>query len=125
MQERRISIAASDQRLTAVLGDTATADAVWSALPIEAPANTWGDEIYFDTSVQAEEESDSREVVDLGDIGYWPPGPSLCLFFGPTPMRRGDEIRPASAVNVIGKIDGDPTVLKRVRAGERVVIERA
>ena len=61
----------------------------------------------------------------MGDLGYWPPGKALCLFFGPTPASQGDEIRPASAVNVVGKLEGDPTVLKRVRPGSRVIVEKA
>lgn len=125
MNVRRIKITAGECEVRAVLGDTATADTVWTALPIEGSASTWGDEVYFRTAVQAPEEEDARDVVELGDIGYWPPGPALCLFFGPTPASRGDEIRPASAVNVLGKIDGDPTVLKRVQPGDRVHFERA
>ena len=61
----------------------------------------------------------------MGDVGYWPPGQALCLFFGPTPASRGDEIRPASAVNVLGKLEGHPTVLKQVRSGSRVLVEKA
>lgn len=124
MQPRRIKITAGECQVTATLNDSATADLLWSALPIEAPASTWGDEIYFRIPVDAEEE-DAREVVDMGAVGYWPPGAALCLFFGPTPISRGDEIRPASAVNVLGRIEGDPTVLKQVRSGERVVVEEA
>ena len=96
-------ITAGDVEVTAVLNDSRTADLVWDALPIKASGSTWGDEIYFGTLVQAEED-DSRQVVDMGDVGYWPPGKALCLFFGPTPASRGDEIRPASAVNVLGKL---------------------
>jgi hypothetical protein len=66
---------------------------------------------------------DGQEVVDLGDLGYWPPGHAFCIFFGRTPASRGDEIRPASAVTVIGKLQGDPTVLKQVRGGSPVRIE--
>ena len=124
MEQRRVKITAGDVEVTAVLNDSSTADLVWSALPIEASGSTWGDEIYFRTSVQADEE-DAREVVDMGDVGYWPPGQALCLFFGPTPASRGDEIRPASAVNVLGKLEGDPTVLKQVRSGSRVLVEKA
>ena len=61
----------------------------------------------------------------MGDVAFWPPGQALCLFFGPTPASRGDEIRPASAVNVVGRLEGDATVLKRVAAGSRVLVERA
>jgi hypothetical protein len=84
------------------------------ALPIQASGNTWGDEIYFKISVENEVEN-GQEVVELGDLGYWPPGSAFCLFFGPTPASQGDEIRPASEVTVIGKIKGDSTVLKAFR----------
>ena len=123
MQERRIKITAGGVTVTAVLNDSATADLVWGALPIEAQASTWGDEIYFRTEVVADEDG-AREVVDMGDVGYWPPGQALCLFFGPTPMSRGDEIRPASPVNVLGKIEGDAVALKPVRSGAAVTVER-
>ena len=123
MEQRRIRIRAGDVEVTAVLGSTATADLVWESLPLEASGSIWGDEIYFSTSIVAAEE-DSREVVDIGDLAYWPPGKALCLFFGPTPASRGDEIRPASAVNVFGKIESDPTILKKVSPGSRVVVEK-
>ena len=124
MRERRIKITAGGVTVTAVLNESSTADLLWAALPMEARASTWGDEIYFSTEMAASED-DAREVVDFGDVGYWPPGQALCLFFGPTPMSRGDEIRPASPVNVIGKIDGDPAVLKSVGAGAGVTVERS
>ena len=123
MVERRIELTVGDLELTGVLNSSTTADKLWAALPIDGSGNTWGDEIYFRTSIEAEEE-DAQEVVDLGDIGYWPPGQALCLFYGPTPASRGDEIRPASPVNVIGKLDGDATVLKSVSSGARVVIQK-
>ena len=123
MRERRIKITAGGVTVTAVLNETSTADLLWDALPIDAQASTWGDEIYFGTEVEAGED-DAREVVDLGDVGYWPPGQALCLFFGPTPMSRGDEIRPASPVNVIGQIEGDAAVLKAVAAGAGITVEQ-
>ena len=111
--------------MTAELDDTPTADAVWEALPFEAAASTWGDEIYFGIPVSAEEEPGSSAVVEMGAVAYWPPGSALCLFFGRTPASRGTEIRAASAVNVFGSIDGDPTVLKGVSDGERIIVARA
>jgi len=100
-----------------------TANTFWDALPIEARANTWGDEIYFSIPVHHGEEN-SKETVELGDLGYWPPGNAFCIFFGPTPASRGDEIRPASPVNVFGKVIGDPKVFKKVRGGAKIRIER-
>ncbi len=73
------------------------------SLPIKGIVNRWGDEIYFETDVIVDEEENSKEVVELGDIAYWIPGRAICLFFGKTPIS-DDKIRPASAVNVIGKI---------------------
>ena len=96
---------------------------LWDALPITGRAQTWGDEIYFKTPL-TEDEENGREVVDKGDVAFWPPGQALCLFWGPTPASRGDEIRPASPVNVIGSIEGDATVLGSFRSGDMVSVER-
>ncbi len=100
-----------------------TARAIWEALPIEAKASTWGDEIYFSIPVEAGAEN-TKEVVEMGDLGYWPPGSAFCIFFGRTPASRGDEIRPASPVNVVGRISGDPRIFKKVRGGEKVTLEK-
>ena len=124
MSDREINITAGQVAVSAALNDTDTASAIWDALPIEASANTWGDEIYFGIPVSAGEEM-GQEVVELGDLGYWPPGSAFCMFFGPTPMSRGDEIRPASPVTVIGRMHGDVAILKRVPSGASVLIERA
>ncbi|MFX1465604.1 MAG: cyclophilin-like fold protein [Promethearchaeota archaeon] len=101
-----------------------TTEAIWNALPFEASANTWGDEIYFSIPVETGEEN-TQETVDMGDLAYWPPGNAMCIFFGPTPMSRGDEIRPASEVNVFGNIPVDPKVFKKVRAGSKIRVEKA
>jgi len=107
-----------------VLDGSVTATAVWEALPLSVAGETWGDEIYFGIPVKAKPES-PRETVERGDLGYWPPGSAFCIFFGPTPASRGSEIRPASPVNVFGRVSGDATVFKKVRAGAVVTVERA
>ena len=121
---RRIQITAGDVVAEAECYDNDTGDQIWEALPIKARANTWGDEIYFSIPVQLEEASDAQEVVELGDLGYWPPGTAFCIFFGPTPASTGDEIRPASAVNVWGKVQSNPAVFKGVPSGAQVQVER-
>jgi hypothetical protein len=118
-----LRIVAGSVSMRATLDGSRTAQAIWDALPIEAVAQTWGDEIYFRIPVTLTED-DAREVVERGDLGYWPPGQAFCIFFGPTPASRGDEIRPASAVNVFGRVDGDATAFRAVRAGARVRLER-
>jgi len=122
--DRAIVITVGEVSAEAQLNESPTATAIWGALPISAEADTWGDEIYFDVGVTAGLES-LREVVEAGDLGYWPPGRAFCIFFGPTPMSRGGEIRPASPVSVVGRIAGDPKVFKTVRAGSPVTVRRA
>ena len=100
-----------------------TADAIWDALPLEGVANFWGDEIYFSTPVIQGLEN-AKEVVNLGDVCYWPPGNAFCIFFGKTPTSRGDEIRAASPVNVFAKIEGEPKVFRAVKDGESIRLER-
>lgn len=119
---RAIRITAGSITVDAELNDSRTAGAIAAALPIEAKAQTWGDEIYFDIGRSLPAES-PREVVGMGDLGYWPPGQAFCIFFGATPVSRGDEIRPASPVNVVGRVAGDARVFTRVRPGTRVRIE--
>ena len=122
--DRAIVITVGEVSAEAQLNESPTATAIWGALPITAEADTWGDEIYFDVAVTVGLES-LREVVEAGDLGYWPPGRAFCIFFGPTPMSRGGEIRPASPVSVVGRIAGDPKVFKTVRAGSPVTVRRA
>ena len=100
-----------------------TAEAIWSALPIKGNANRWGDEIYFSIPVNLKEEK-ARAEVEVGSVAYWPPGKALCIFFGPTPVSHAGEPRAYSAVNVFAKIDGDPTVFRKVRDGDQVLLER-
>jgi hypothetical protein len=120
---RIVRIKAGAIELTAELNETKTAQAIWSALPIKGEVNRWGDEIYFSIPLKLEAEN-AQELVSNGDLGYWPPGTALCIFFGPTPMSQGDEIRPASPVNIFGKISDDTKVLKQVASGAEILIER-
>ncbi len=99
--------------------------ALINALPIESIAYRWGDEVYFETPVNVKEEN-SRETVDPGTIAYWPPGNALCIFWGPTPASRSpNEIRPASPVNIVGRVIGDPKVFSKVSSGDRIRVERS
>lgn len=122
---QRILIKAGNVTTEGVLNDTPTANAIWENLPLTGKANIWGDEIYFATPVKEGLEPTAKEVVEKGDLGYWPPGRAFCIFFGSTPASTGAEIRPASAVNVIGRVKGDPTVFKKVKEGARVQIDPA
>ena len=104
------------------MNDCATAHLICEQLPISVAGSTGGDEIYFAIPVDCAEEA-ALAVVQIGDLAYWPPGKAFCIFWGPTPASRGDEIRPASPVNVVGKVEGDATVFKMVRSGTLVVLD--
>ena len=121
--KRKIKITVGKLELEAWLNETKTAARVFEALPITSTVNTWGDEIYFTIPVDTGPE-DAKELVSLGDIAYWTPGKAMCIFFGKTPISRGDEIRPASPVNIIGKVEGDYKLLRKVKEGEEIIIRR-
>lgn len=123
MAVKKITITIEDLKVDASLNDSKTAQKTWDALPIEGRVNTWGDEIYFSIPVDVGSEN-AKAVVSEGDLGYWPPGHAFCIFFGLTPASQGDEIRPASPVNVFGKIIGDPKAFKKVRSGAKIIIEK-
>lgn len=119
-----IKITLGELTLEAELNESPTAQKVWEALPIESSFSTWGDEIYFSIPVSMGLESDAQELVALGDLGYWPSGNAFCIFFGPTPMSSEGEIRPASAVNMIGRIADDAAKLKEVMSEKLIRVER-
>jgi len=98
-----------------------TVKAIARALPIKGMVNRWGDEIYFETDIEIDVEENSKDVVELGDVAYWIPGRAICIFFGKTPIS-DDKIRPASAVNVIGKVIGDLEEFKKAEDGDEIEI---
>ena len=120
-----IIITAGKVTVEAQLYDTPTVQSIVDKLPITAQAQRWGDEIYFSIPVTAQLESNSRDVLEVGELGYWPTGNAFCIFFGPTPASQGDEIRAASAVNIIGKIKSDWSGLLNVSSRDSVLIELA
>jgi hypothetical protein len=120
---KEIRITAGAIEAEAELNGTKTAQAIWKALPIKSRANLWGDEIYFSIPLKLKLEA-GQEIVNIGDLGYWPDGNAFCIFFGPTPVSQEDEIRPASPVTVFGKIISDATVFKKVTARTTITVRR-
>lgn len=120
----KIKIKIGGLSMEAELNETATAKKVADALPLTTSFSTWGDEIYFSIPVDAPLEDSAKEVVEMGDLGYWPTGKAFCIFFGPTPISRPGQIVPASAVNIIGKVSGDAQRFKEVMAERQVTLEK-
>ncbi|MBN1248417.1 MAG: hypothetical protein JXC32_12215 [Anaerolineae bacterium] len=122
---RRIVITVGGTRLTAELNDSATATQVWDALPVQAEVSVWGDEVYFEIPVQAEQAADARAQVDVGTLGYWPMGHAFCIFYGPTPASSGPRPQAYSPVNILGKVTDDATQLRGTKQGTPVRIAKA
>jgi len=100
-----------------------TAQRFFDALPIEGKASLWGDEIYFSIPMHVEKEN-SRAVVKEGEIALWVENPSLCIFFGKTPVSTDTEIRAYSDVNVIGRLSGNADIFRKVKNGEVIRIDK-
>ena len=122
--ERAIRIEADGVRVYAVLDGSPTANAVWDALPLKGTAQRWGEEVYFDVPLDLPLEKGARAEAAVGEIGYWPEGRAIALFFGPTPASTGTAPVAASPVNVFGRITGDATRLTRVRPAAPLKVTR-
>jgi hypothetical protein len=120
-----IRIKVGQLTVDAELNDSPTAAAIAAALPIKGKGNLWGDEIYFRIPVKQPEAADAQAEVEVGQLGYWPPGQAFCIFFGPTPASTDDRPRAASPVNPIGRVLGDAKQFQSARDGAVVIIEKA
>ena len=119
-----VKIIVEDLVLDAEFFDTECARAIVDKLPLSARPNVWGDEFYFQIPVNRGLDETATTTVSIGDIGYWPPGSALALFFGPTPLSHGAQPVPASDVNVVGRIKTDPTVLRAKKKAAVIRIEK-
>ncbi len=119
-----IRIIAGAVVVEAELEATPCGKTIAAALPITASPNEWGDEFYFQVPVHMPLDDTATWTVKVGDIGYWPPGDAIAIFFGPTPLSSGSDPVPASEVNLIGRITGDPTALKKTKGTSSIRIEQ-
>jgi len=123
---QKIRITIKSIVLDGELLDTPCAKAVAGILPIETRPNEWGDEFYFEIPVSTPLDETATTNVKAGEIGYWPPGRALAIFFGPTPMSKGQDPVPASAVNIVGRITGgEATLLAQAKGAGKIMIEKS
>jgi len=119
-----IVIRCGDVFLTARLDDNETARQVAAILPITSEAGRWGEEIFFEIPLNCRLAPYARDLMQPGEIAFWPPGRALCVFWGRTPSSQEGEIRAASPVNPIGRVTGDIRALEQVQDGDEIVVER-
>lgn len=122
---RRIRILIDGKEIKAELFDTECARKIYDSLPLESTINEWGDEFYFSIGLSLSLDSTAKKEVSVGDIGYWPPGQALAIFFGKTPISTDDNPVAASEVNIVGKLIDDPSILKSLKGAEKIRIEKA
>ncbi len=120
-----ITIKSGNVSIQAELLENETAKAIEADLPISGIVNTWGEEIYFDIPVSVDLDENAQAEVEIGDLGYWPPGKAFCIFFGKTPMSTNDKPQAASPVNIFGKLIGDIKSLKSIPRSAKIFIELA
>ena len=121
----KIKIFVNDIEAEAELKNTPTAKAIFNIMPIDGAANRWGDEIYFVIPLKLNLEKNAKDVVEKGDLAYWPEGCCFCIFFGKTPASTETEIKAASKVNVFGRIKGDLSAFKSVNHSDLIIVEKA
>ena len=120
---RRVKISLGGIEVEAELKPNRTAQVVYAALPIETAVNLWGEEFYCKVPGLKDYRETATTQVKVGDVAVWGAGEMLAIFFGRTPMSLGEDPVPADRVNVIGKILGDPRILRQAMGVPMIKIE--
>jgi len=120
----KLVIKSGSLRLAVDLKDTPTSRALFDAAPFEARAQTWGEEVYFETPVSAKLEADAKQVVEPGTVCFWTQGDALALPFGRTPISTDDKPKLANPCNVLGFL-ADFVSLRKIKPGDKLRVEKA
>ena len=121
----KLRIEAGKVVLTVQLLETPTSKALLAAVPFEARAQTWGEELYFTTPVSARLEPDAKQMVEPGIVCFWTEGNALALPYGRTPISTDARPKLASRCNVLGRLEGDPREIGKVGSGEKLTVSMA
>jgi hypothetical protein len=121
----KLSIQIQDQSFSAQLNDSPAAAKLLAALPMTLRMSRWGDEYYGDCGLGLSADDSAREILEVGEIAYWPPGSALCFFFGPTPASTDERPRAASEVVPLGRFAGNVDALKSFGSSIEAEINRS
>ena len=119
----RIVISIGKVKIEAKLLDTPTARNIKDALPFGSKAQTWGEEVFFETPVMAELEADAKDEIKAGEIAFGTEADCIVIGFGKTPASQGDDIRLVAKANIWAHAVTDVTLLKPCKSGDFVFIE--
>ena len=120
----KLVIKSGSLSLAVDLKDTPTSRALFDAAPFEARAQTWGEEVYFETPVSAKLEADAKQVVEPGTVCFWTQGDALALPFGRTPISTDDKPKLANPCNVLGFL-ADFASLRKIKPEDKVRVDKA
>jgi len=121
----KIRISSGKTNFAVELAETPTARALLEAVPFESKAQTWGEELYFTTPVNAKLEPDAKQIVEPGTVCFWTEGDALALPWGRTPISTDERPKLASRCNVLGRIEGNAADLQKIRSGEKITVSKA
>ena len=78
--------------------------------------NTWGEEIYFETTnLGIKPDKNARDIVTFGEVAYWCEGHSIAIGFGKTPVSIENEIRLVSKVNIFATFKASSKILNNLK----------
>ena len=121
---KKLNITVGEHNITVRLRETPTAISIYESCPFNSIVNTWGEEIYFETNIKVKKEYDAKQVLNKGEIAFWVEGTAVAIGYGPTPVSVKDEIRLVTDVNIFGDTDFNLDLLKNVKSGENVIVDR-
>ena len=121
---KKLNIKVGEHNITVRPRETPTAISIYESCPFNSIVNTWGEEIYFETNIKVKKEHDAKQVLNKGEIAFWVEGTAVAIGYGPTPVSVKDEIRLVTDVNIFGDTDFNLDLLKNVKSGENVIVDR-
>ena len=122
---KKLILRINGKSLNLFLKETETAEKIYNAVPINSSINTWGEEIYFNTNLSINRESEAKAVVDFGEIAFWTEGSAIAIGYGKTPVSSGDEIRLASPCNIWANADFDKSFFGDINDGDKVSLDKS